>query len=60
LQSPAAGLSACARTAPIVSQTGGEFLGRGSLAQRGDQIRAAAAQLGWVTESRGPGLVRRR
>ncbi len=54
----AATLAACARTAPIVSQTGGDFLGRGNLAQRGDQIRAAGAQLGWATEPRGPGLVR--
>lgn len=54
----AATLGACARTVPMVNQTGAEFLGRASLPQRGDQIRAAAASLGWATESRGPGLVR--
>ncbi len=58
LVASAATLAACARSAPIVARTGGEFLGRASLAQRGDQIRAAGAQLGWATEPRGPGLMR--
>ncbi len=51
-------LGACTRNAPILSQTEGEFLGRAGQAQRGDQIRAAAASLGWQTQVRGPGLVR--
>jgi hypothetical protein len=51
------GLGAC-RNAPILSQTGAEFLGRGNLATRGEQIRAAGAGLGWAMESRGPGLTR--
>ena len=54
----AAGLGACARGAPITRQTGAEFLGRGTLAQRAEQIRAAAAGLGWATDQRGPGLTR--
>ena len=50
-------LGACARTVPI--QTGGgEFIGRGSLAQRADQIRRAGAGLGWRMEPQGPGLMR--
>ena len=53
----AGALGACARTAPVY-QGGGEFVGRGSLAQRGDEIRRAGAQLGWVMESQGPGLMR--
>lgn len=52
-----AGLAAC-RTAPIQNQVNGEFIGRGTLAQRADQIRRAGASLGWTMESRGPGLMR--
>jgi hypothetical protein len=53
----AAALAACARTAPI-QQGGGEFIGRGTLAQRADQIRRAGAGLGWRMEPQAPGLVR--
>ena len=53
-----AGLGACARGAPVTRQTGAEFLGRASLGQRAEQIRAAAAGLGWATDARGPGLTR--
>lgn len=52
-----AALGAC-RGAPIVRQSGAEFLGRGNLARRGEQIRTAAAGLGWATDQRGPGLMR--
>ena len=50
-------LAACARTAPI-QQGGGEFIGRGTLSQRADQIRRAGAGLGWRMEPQGPGLIR--
>lgn len=53
----ATALAACARTAPI-QEGGGEFIGRGNLSQRADQIRRAGAGLGWRMESQGPGLVR--
>ncbi|MBD0275186.1 MAG: hypothetical protein ICV73_25080 [Acetobacteraceae bacterium] len=53
----AAALAACARTAPI-QEGGGEFIGRGTLSQRADQIRRAGAGLGWRMEPQGPGLVR--
>jgi hypothetical protein len=53
----AAALTAC-RTTPIQSEVPGEFIGRASMAQRADQIRRAGAGLGWVMESRGPGLMR--
>ena len=53
----AAALAACARTAPI-EEVGGEFIGRGTLAQRADQIRRAGAGLGWRMDSQGPGLMR--
>ena len=53
----AAALAAC-RTVPIQQAVGGEFIGRGSMPQRADQIRRAGASLGWVMESRGPGLMR--
>lgn len=48
---------ACTRAAPI-QQGGGEFIGRGTLAQRADQIRRAGAGLGWVMQSDGPGRMR--
>ncbi len=50
-------LAACARTAPI-QEGGGEFIGRGTLPQRADQIRRAGAGLGWRMEPLAPGLVR--
>ena len=50
-------LAACARTAPI-QEGGGEFIGRGTLSQRADQIRRAGAGLGWRMEPQAPGLVR--
>jgi len=53
----AAAFAACARTAPI-QEGGGEFIGRGTLSQRADQIRRAGAGLGWRMEPQGPGLVR--
>lgn len=53
----AAALAACTRTAPI-QEGGGEFIGRGTLPQRADQIRRAGAGLGWRMEPQGPGLVR--
>lgn len=53
-----AALGACNRNAPIVAETGGDFIGRATLAQRADQIRAAGASLGWRTESQSPGLMR--
>lgn len=53
----AAALAACAHAAPI-QDGGGEFIGRGTLSQRADQIRRAGAGLGWQMEPRGPGLVR--
>jgi hypothetical protein len=46
-------LTGCARTAPV-RNGGGEFLGRATLAQRADQIRAAGVALGWNMESAGP------
>jgi hypothetical protein len=52
-----AALGAC-RNAPILQETSADFVGRASLAQRADQIRAAGASLGWRMESRGPGLMR--
>ena len=50
-------LAACARTVPI-QEGGGEFIGRGTLPQRADQIRRAGAGLGWRMEPLGPGLMR--
>jgi len=50
-------LAACARPAPIV-EGGGEFAGRGGLAQRAAEIRRAGAGLGWVMQDQGPGLMR--
>jgi hypothetical protein len=58
LVASAAVLGACNRNAPIVQETGADFIGRASLAQRADQIRAAGASLGWRMDSRGPGLMR--
>lgn len=52
-----AALGACARTAPI-QEGGGEFIGRGTMAQRADQIRRAGAGLGWRIEQQGSGLMR--
>jgi hypothetical protein len=51
-------LGACSRTAPLVAETGSEFLGRANIAQRTEQIRAAAAGLGWTTDTRQPGVMR--
>ena len=53
----ATAFAACTRTAPI-QEGGGEFIGRGTLSQRADQIRRAGAGLGWRMEPQGPGLVR--
>src|SRR5215203_5945031 len=53
----ATALAACTRTVPI-QEGGGEFIGRGTLAQRADQIRRAGAGLGWRMEPQAPGLVR--
>ena len=53
----ATALAACTRTAPI-QEGGGEFIGRGTLSQRADQIRRAGAGLGWRMEPQGPGLMR--
>ncbi len=53
----AASLAAC-RRAPIQSQVDGEFIGRGTLAQRADQIRRAGASLGWNMQTVSPGLIR--
>ena len=50
--------TACNRNAPILSETGADFIGRASLAQRSDQIRVAGARLGWIMESQRPGLIR--
>ncbi|WP_149538286.1 hypothetical protein [Siccirubricoccus phaeus] len=50
-------LAACARTAPV-QEGGGNFSGRGTLAQRADQIRRAGTGLGWIIEPQGPGLMR--
>jgi hypothetical protein len=52
-----AGLAAC-RATPIQNQLSGEFIGKGTLAQRTDQIRRAGASLGWNMQSYGPGLMR--
>lgn len=49
--------TACSRVAPV-QQGGGEFLGRGTLAQRADQIRRAGTGLGWVMQTDGPGRIR--
>lgn len=54
----AGALGACARTAPILQETGADFVGQATLAQRADQIRLAGAGLGWQMESHGPGLIR--
>ena len=53
----AAALAACARTA-FIQEGSGEFIGRGTLSQRADQIRRAGAGLGWRMEQHGPGLIR--
>ena len=53
----AVALGACVRTAPL-QDGGGDFIGRGTLNQRADQVRRAGAELGWVIESRSPGLMR--
>ena len=53
----ATALAACTRTVPI-QEGGGEFIGRGTLSQRADQIRRAGAGLGWRMEPQGPGLMR--
>lgn len=53
----ATALAACTRTAPI-QEGSGEFIGRGTLSQRADQIRRAGAGLGWRMEPQAPGLVR--
>jgi hypothetical protein len=52
-----AALAGCARTAPV-QDGGGEFLGRATLAQRADQIRAAGTVLGWRIDAEGPGVMR--
>jgi hypothetical protein len=50
-------LAGCARTAPV--QDGdGELLGRATLAQGADQIRAAGASLDWRIEAERPDLLR--
>jgi hypothetical protein len=54
---PVLALAACARQAPI-QQGGGEFLGRGTLAERGLDIRRAGASLGWNMQDVGPGRFR--
>lgn len=54
---PLGAITACNRVAPV-QQGGGEFLGRGTLAQRADQIRRAGAAQGWVMQSDGPGRMR--
>lgn len=52
------GLAAC-RSAPIYESTGGQFQGRGSLAEREATIRRAAASLGgWSLQPMRPGLLR--
>lgn len=52
------GLGAC-RQQPIYESTGGQFQGRGSLAEREALIRrAAASQGGWSVQSMRPGLLR--
>jgi hypothetical protein len=52
------GLGAC-RGQPIYESTGGQFQGRGSLAEREALIRrAAASQPGWTVQSMRPGLLR--
>jgi hypothetical protein len=50
-------LAACGRQAPI-QDGGGEFLGRGSLAERALAIRRAGAGLGWVMQDVAPGRFR--
>jgi hypothetical protein len=53
-----AGLAAC-RRAPVYQSSGGQFQGRGSLAEREAQIRrAAASQGGWSVQPMRPGLLR--
>lgn len=54
----AGGAAAACRQVPLQQQIGGEFAGRGSSATRADQIRRAGASLGWVIETRAPGLLR--
>jgi hypothetical protein len=49
--------AACARLSTIQSG-GGPFIGHASMAQRSEQIQRGAASRGWVTELRGPGLIR--
>jgi len=52
------GLGAC-RQQPVYQSSGGQFPGRGSMAEREAQIRrAAAAQGGWSVQSMRPGLLR--
>lgn len=50
-------LGAC-RNAPIVAETGADFIGRASISQRADQIRLAGSSLGWRMESLRTGLMR--
>jgi hypothetical protein len=54
----AAGLAACARTAPIYNVSNASFVGHGSMAQRNQQIKRAGAGLGWIMEDVGPNLIR--
>ena len=50
-------LAACARPSPL-QEGSGDFVGRGTLAQRAAEIRRAGAGLGWVMQDQGPGLMR--
>ena len=54
---PMLALAACGRQAPI-QEGGGEFLGRGTLAERELSIRRAGASLGWTMQDAGPGRFR--
>jgi hypothetical protein len=54
----AAGLAACARTAPVYNVSNAGFVGGGSMAQRNQQIKRAGAGLGWIMEDMGPNLIR--
>lgn len=54
---PLGAITACNRAAPV-QQGGGEFLGRGTLTQRAEQIRRAGSGLGRVMQADGPGCMR--
>lgn len=54
----AVGLSACARSEPVLNVERASFQGRAPLRQRAEQIKRAGADLGWIMQDVYPGLIR--